>query len=505
MTVQCPPERDFYSVLGVGPTATSDQIHNAYRARVRISHPDRFDKDTHPEEWKAANELLRDLNTAYSVLRDAESRDEYDQLRENRYATDEPRSETRHARSVEPSFASACSVRLSDLPATVQQRMLERQRNAKQDQIQVSTGSVLGNIVLTCLMLFWFVYLYAASNGARWKGGTNLWQFAVTFVVAWLIAGQIIAIVRWFASALKSYFYVTPLYFIKTDHDIITFWPIFALQDIAATHHYVNGGYDKSTIVLKFEGHSETLEFRPKEKVEDLFSRLKLYDARLRKAHTEDDNNYFQLFDDFTGVPRAGMPADTSLSQSTTWKIRAATIAACSVAYFFFVTLNGNLAAQKWVQHPTLYPVASAAAPVNVPRHVPKPPVSELPLPANGDAIEYTFLERVAPLEIKTKSGMNYLVKLVDSRTKTPVLTVFVIGGTTVNVAVPLGTYEVRYTCGDSWYGYNYLFGDSGSYSRADDLFTFTRSGNEVSGYTITLFPVEHGNLRTEHIAPTAF
>jgi hypothetical protein len=505
VTVQCPPDRDFYSVLGVEPNATSEQIHGAYRTRVRISHPDRFDRDTHPEEWKVANELLRDLNAAYSILRDEDSREEYDLSRERKHATDEPRPEKVRARSGQPSFTSACSVRLSDLSSSLQQRLLERQKNVNQDQVQVSTGSVLGHFVLICPLFFWFGFLYAASYGARWKGSTNLWQGAVTLIVAWLIAGQIIAILRWFASALKSYFYITPLYFIKTDHCIITFWPIFALQDIAFTHHYVNGGYDKSTAVLKFEGHSETLEIRSKEQVEDLFSRLKFYDARLRKAHAEDDDNYFQLHDDFAGVPRTGIPADTTLSQSTMWRIRAATIAACGVAYFFFVTLNGNLAAQKWVQHPTTYPVARSAAPGNVPRRVPKPVVPEQSLPTNGHVLEYGHIERVAPLEIQTQSGLNYLVKLVDARTKSPVLTVFVVGGTTVNVDVPLGTYEVRYTCGDSWYGYQYLFGDSGSYSKADDLFAFTQSGSKVTGYTITLFPVEHGNLKTEYIAPTAF
>jgi hypothetical protein len=119
--------------------------------------------------------------------------------------------------------------------------------------------------------------------------------------------------------------------------------------------------------------------------------------------------------------------------------------------------------------------------------------------------IAFTTAERIAPFEIKTDHGQYYLVKLVDARTKAPVLTVFVEGGSTINVDVPLGTYEVRYTCGDSWYGYKYLFGDSGSYSKADGTFAFTRSSDHVSGYTLTLFPVEHGNLDTRRIDPTAF
>ena len=79
-----------------------------------------------------------------------------------------------------------------------------------------------------------------------------------------------------------------------------------------------------------------------------------------------------------------------------------------------------------------------------------------------------------------------YLVKLVNSRTKTPVLTVFVVGSNAVTADVPLGSYEVRYTWGESWYGYTYLFGDSGYYSKADETFNFKEVGDQVSGYRTT-------------------
>jgi hypothetical protein len=506
-----PPEKDFYSILGVDSTATAEQIHEAYRSRARISHPDRFDKETQAREWKIANAMLCDLNAAYAVLRDARSRAEYDQRRTNGHAPEPPKAEQPKTHATGPGFKSACSVRLSDLPAALQQRMIQRQQNDKQDQFQASTDSVIWNYVLIGFFACWFVYLIIASDSAKWKSGTNLWQGGVTLLVGWLIASQIAAIVKWYKSTLKSYFYITPLYYIKTDHDIITFWPIFALEDISVTHNYTNGSYQNSTVVLKFEGRSESLTISSQREVEDLFKRLKNYDARLRKAHADDDDDYFEKYDDFVDVPRTGKPAaDTSLSKETTWAIRAATLAACFVAYFFFITLNERLSAQKWVEHstpPAVTPpaVARAAAPVAPPKRVSKPPIPEQPLPANGDVKTYTFAERIAPFEIKTDGGQHYLVKLVNAVTKAPVLTVFVRGGQTVTIDVPLGTYEVRYTCGDSWYGYTYLFGDSGSYSKANETFAFTQTGNNVSGYTITLYPVEHGNLQTKDIEPTEF
>lgn len=490
------PEKDYYTVLGVEPTASADLIDAAYRARVRVSHPDRFDRESQPEEWEIANEILRELNGAYAILREARSRSEYDHLRTGQSEQSPPRQPR-----TEPGFNSPCSVRFDELPPPLQRRLVERQRNEGQDQFQISMGGVFAKYFLIIVLLCWFVYLYVAADGAKWSTGTNLWQFAATVVVGWFISGQIIGIVKWYTSTLKSYFYVTPLYYIKTAYDIVTFWPIFALQDIAVTHKYTNGSYQGSDVLLKFEGHSETLALSNKDQVENLFARLKSYDARLLKAHTENDDSYFQQYDDFGDVPRTGVPAEKTVCPSLVWKVRAAAIAACGVGYFFFVTVNDNFAAQKWVEHTTPSPHHVASPP----KRVPKPPIPEQPLPFNGEVRTFTTASRIAPFEIKTAGGHHYMVKLVDALTKSPVLTVFVEAGATVTVDVPLGTYEVRYTCGDRWYGYKYLFGDSGSYSRADDTFTFSQSFDHVSGYTITLYPVEHGNLHTERIAPTAF
>jgi len=492
----CTPEKDYYSVLGVEPTASHDQIDAAYRARVRISHPDRFDKDSQPEEWDIANEILRDLNAAYEILREAQTRHNYDSLRSRQ--SSQPTSE-KTPKGV--GFSSPCSVRCQDLSNTLQQRLVERQESDRLDQFRISTGGVGGKFVAIIGLLVWFLFLSAFADGAKWNTWTNIWLFAITAVVGWLISGRILAIVKWFTSTLKSHFYITPFYFIKTDCDIVTFWPIFALRDIAVTHNYTNGIYQGSTVLLKFESHIEQVSLPNKAEVENLFLRIREYDAKLRHADAINNNAYFQQHDDFEGVPRTGIPAEYNQSPSLVWRTRAAVLAACGVIYFFFFQLNDDLAAKKWVDHgkPSIH---HAAAP---PRRVPKPQIPRQPLPLNGEVQTFYTAERIAPFEIRTSGRQHYLVKLVDVITKTPVLTVFVEGGRTVTLDVPLGTYEVRYTCGNSWYGYKYLFGDSGSYSKADQTFTFSRSLDQVGGYTITLYPVANGNLNTRRIAPTEF
>ncbi|HTY63696.1 MAG TPA: DnaJ domain-containing protein [Acidobacteriota bacterium] len=61
--------KNYYSILGVLPTATFDEIKSAYRSRVKQYHPDRFGKDTVP--------FLR-IQEAYDVLGDPANRSYYD-------------------------------------------------------------------------------------------------------------------------------------------------------------------------------------------------------------------------------------------------------------------------------------------------------------------------------------------------------------------------------------------------------------------------------------------
>ncbi len=79
--------KDYYAILGVPRTATSEEIRSAYRSRAKQFHPDHFGKNSAP---------FRSVQEAYEVLSDARARILYDRsLREQgegslMYARPEP-------------------------------------------------------------------------------------------------------------------------------------------------------------------------------------------------------------------------------------------------------------------------------------------------------------------------------------------------------------------------------------------------------------------------------
>ena len=75
MTGQDWLEKDFYAVLGVPKDADQQAIKKAYRKLARQLHPDHNPGDA------TAEAKFKDIGEAYSVLSDAEQRQQYDQLR----------------------------------------------------------------------------------------------------------------------------------------------------------------------------------------------------------------------------------------------------------------------------------------------------------------------------------------------------------------------------------------------------------------------------------------
>jgi molecular chaperone DnaJ len=66
---------NYYAVLGVSPQASQEDIKKAYRKLALEHHPDRNQGD------RRADHKIREVNAAYEILGDPDSRKTYDRLR----------------------------------------------------------------------------------------------------------------------------------------------------------------------------------------------------------------------------------------------------------------------------------------------------------------------------------------------------------------------------------------------------------------------------------------
>lgn len=369
--------------------------------------------------------MLAELNDSFAILRDPARRNAYDRSRSSatkpkQTSAGNASASTSRSPSFKRSDLTAGQVRFADLPKNIQQRLLERQSRKIEDQVQVKLPSVGPSIAWIVVLLCWFVYLFGVTNGAKWTGETQVLYALVSLAVGGFIGHNAVRIGNGAMATLKPYFYVTPMYFIRTEQDIVSFRPIWTLSDISATHNYRNGTYQNTHVVLKFDNHAEALVISSKDQVDVFYQRLKAFDERLRTAFARGEHESILAQDDFQGVQCVEVPTPTALSVTRRALIYGSCTVLAAVGLTGGIYTNELIARDRWMRHPepsvaAVNPAPTAVTPAPTPvAPVPKreiaPSIPEQPMPRSGSAQFFSAKKNQAPFEIKTSRGGYYLV-----------------------------------------------------------------------------------------------
>lgn len=124
-----------------------------------------------------------------------------------------------------------------------------------------------------------------------------------------------------------------------------------------------------------------------------------------------------------------------------------------------------------------------------------------MPFPPTGAVQWYgqTSGRDTAPLAVAAPPGRNrnYVVRLDDWASNSPVALIPVRGGETASLQVPLGRYRVTMANGTTWQGSARMFGGAGEVRIAIAPLEFFRTNNETTGHTIDLTGRLDGNMET--------
>ena len=125
-----------------------------------------------------------------------------------------------------------------------------------------------------------------------------------------------------------------------------------------------------------------------------------------------------------------------------------------------------------------------------------------VPFPVNGTIVYSSSDDPIATLEITTGSRFNNYYFLLRESISSVSVKIFMSGDSTHSFSIPLGTYAMYYTYGDTWYGEPVFFGNEFHVYRSDSIFDFyiDDDTDSISGYTFIIDPIQ-GNTSSTNVS----
>jgi hypothetical protein len=440
--------KGYYGRLGVAPSASAEEIKQAYRRLAKALHPD-INRDV------SAKARFQAISEAYAVLSNPDLRSAYDALQ---YTNPEPQ---RNATELEPICCSRCSKVTAQPRSAVFYRVVSLVLLTTRTPIQgIFCSKCAKRVALQATIVSAFVGWWGVPWGPIWTissiwrnafGGRHskdiddklLWYNAHAF----LSKGKL-AISYALAQQVRT----------ARDADI-------AINAVKLVDHLRAAGVPAASPMLKNPWNINPL---------NIFAHLALLVAIPGAIG-------FAIYSDDVGIGSIHSPIRPTYQTSR-------------------------------LSHPspTLTPLASTPAGrgADVAASV---PTCAFP-PRNGEILVRSGVwnDEGHSIEIINGSGGNAIIKVKNAYTGSLLVSFFVAKGNTASVInVPDGSYRVQYAFGEDLQSDCHSFVRIASASQFPGIKTFTTryTTTEIihSQLSYTLFPVRDGNVRPQALDITAF
>ena len=520
-------DKDLYSILGVPPNASREVIGQAWKKKVQIIHPDRFDRVEQKPQWDYANELLADLNVAFQTLNDTKLRAQYDEFKGHRRATPQP-APNRTAPSGNPFSPAPQGVRnycefveaeFRDLPEFAKKELKERQKRSDLEQFRCMKGSWLPGLIMIPFSVLLIWGFAALTNEPPWATEWFMYLGLSTAACFFGVFG-VYRLARHLKSEVRPAFYITPQQIIITNYDYVKIWPLVDLNNmVAANDHDPQGRFIGRAISFQFSNGVETVQLDTVAEILQFQTKIKKYLSELPKNRVYNEKSTLNSkYNELASIEPDKLP----FAKKPSFPILPLTLATLflgtvvfGVGYATNQNYNKNRQIARVASPNLKRPTTAAQSATHTPRPTPVPARVEPPYPRqlrpeNNEIIHPSRGTPIAPIRIDNTEGDDVFLKLVLPSTREPVISIFVRAGMIAETKVPLGTYNIYYASGEIWYGEKYLFGPDTRYSKGDEATEFyieetPDRGKAVIGATFKLAKVRDGNFPTSDIDASEF
>ncbi|MCH8558359.1 MAG: J domain-containing protein [Balneolia bacterium] len=307
--------KDFYGLLGVSPTESTEEIRKAWIRISRVIHPDRFDPQKQKEDWQQANRMLSEVNEAWQTLKDPKKRELYDIQHgftspKSAFTYDDfasasepdntPKQPQSHDYGPDPTLElKAGQSPFHKLPDSLQKKLLNRQSGDDEDQYYINTDQSAHHYLKAGFILLWVAILVFSAMGREWSGTITVFLLAGSIFATLQFSKHLLWLIKWHQSPLLSRLYVTPLYIIETHHGFVRWWPVTGIEDIRITSGNAYYPGRNTTLNLKYSGESVRLSITPIQLARNCVGMIQQYRSAIDQALWSYDYGYVHDRNDF--------------------------------------------------------------------------------------------------------------------------------------------------------------------------------------------------------------